>query len=558
MIRARRAVLAALLAVGAIVLSACSGLPTSGPVYPGLVAGDAPEIPDFSFQPDRPQPGASPEQIVEGFVAAATSPAGEWATASLFLAPEFRTEWAPEAGVIVDVPGSRRFSVVTDGVIQMETTTTADVDASGAYYSAEQGEAALSYELAEQEDGEWRITAAPDGIVLDADAFETVYRPYSVMYFDPTWSFLAPDVRWYPARTNIATRIAQAIIEGSPSPWLASSVVSAVPEGVGIARVTSEQGVAQVDLTGNAVEADPVTLGRLLRQLQASLMGTGVAGVELAVDGAPLAVEPAQAQSTAIDSRPLALTASGFGFVTDDELEPIPGLSDAIEGLGATAIAVGRGEDVAAVAVATGGVVRVDAAAEITTVDTRAGLADPVIDPTGTIWTVPRDQPSALRAAPAEGDPVEITGAFPGVTRVEALQVSRDGTRMAAIVTQGGRDAVVVAGIVRDAEGRPVSLGETRRVTRLEASGIDIAWLDEQTVGVVVGAGQTSAIVSHTVGGVGTVLATPSDPIAVAAGATSTSARLLTASGELYVRRGSAWQIVTGDVAVLASQMGSG
>ena len=63
----RRVILAALLAAAALALSACAGLPTSGPVAPGLPAGADAGSPDFSFRPDSPQPGATPEQIVTGF-----------------------------------------------------------------------------------------------------------------------------------------------------------------------------------------------------------------------------------------------------------------------------------------------------------------------------------------------------------------------------------------------------------------------------------------------------------------------------------------------------------
>ena len=77
----RRGILTTLLAVAALALSACAGLPTSGPVTPGLPAGTDAGNPDFSFRPDSPQPGATPEQIVTGFIRAGSGPADNRAIA---------------------------------------------------------------------------------------------------------------------------------------------------------------------------------------------------------------------------------------------------------------------------------------------------------------------------------------------------------------------------------------------------------------------------------------------------------------------------------------------
>ena len=85
----RRGILSAIVAVAALVLSACAGLPVSGPVNPGLSAGTDAGSPEFLFRPDEPQPGATPEQIVEGFIRAGSGPgpAANWEVARMFLAP---------------------------------------------------------------------------------------------------------------------------------------------------------------------------------------------------------------------------------------------------------------------------------------------------------------------------------------------------------------------------------------------------------------------------------------------------------------------------------------
>jgi hypothetical protein len=551
-----RARIVGALAALVLVLAGCAGLPSGGSVNPGLALGDAPDVPDFSFLPNRPQPGATPEQIVEGFVAAATSPTGKWEIARLFLAPD--STWQPETGVTIDRPGSRSVSMVDADTVQMTIAQTGEVDGTGAFHAADGGSATLDYELEQQDDGEWRITVAPDGIVLGEQDFRAVFTAYSVMFFDPGWKFLVPDVRWFPTRQNIATRITQAIMGGEPSAWLVGAVVSAVVDGVVLRdAVPVVQGIAQVELGAAALEADPVVLGRLLRQLQASLQGTGVAGVELLVDGTELAVEPAQTLSTAIDARPLVQTADDFGFLAEGELTTVPGLSARISEVDADSIAVGRAGRTAAVRVAAGGVVRVEDNV-VSPADDRAGLIDPALDPNDGIWSVPADQPAALRVVTEEGDTLEIGNAWPGATRIAAMQVSRDGTRIAAIITDAGRDWVTVAGIERDADGVPVALGVPERLLRLDGTGFDVAWLDDRTLGILSEGTDGTMVTEQVVGGMSTGGRGPSEAaVSVAAGPTASSARLLTTDGGLYVRRGTTWQRAADGVLVLATQLGA-
>ena len=72
---ARRGILAAVVTLCALALTACGGFPTSGPVEYGNERGSTgDESQNFAFLPNLPQPGASPAEIVEGFINAGTGP----------------------------------------------------------------------------------------------------------------------------------------------------------------------------------------------------------------------------------------------------------------------------------------------------------------------------------------------------------------------------------------------------------------------------------------------------------------------------------------------------
>ncbi|MEE2814101.1 MAG: GerMN domain-containing protein, partial [Actinomycetota bacterium] len=289
--------LAAALAA-AVVLAGCTGLPTSGPPNAGLAVGEEIEEPPFSFIADDPEPGAGPARIVEGFLDASMSPADSWKTARKFLTDDFQSTWKPDAGVTIDKSVEDRDydSTVesddedaTSAEVSVSLAQVASVDGTGAY-SADTGTANATYRLVREKGGEWRIAEAPDGVTLDVETFSQVYEKFSLKYFDPTWTHLVPDVRWFPRRAAMATTVVRALISGEPSEWLAPAVrpFSSDVEMVGDAVTVDAAQVASVPLNRAALSASPTDLARMRTQLEASLQGAGVAEVRLLVDGVPL------------------------------------------------------------------------------------------------------------------------------------------------------------------------------------------------------------------------------------------------------------------------------
>lgn len=555
----RRSIRAALVVIAALVLAACAGLPLSGPVNPGLAAGEDAGSPEFIFRPDEPQPGATPEQIVDGFIRAGSGPgpAANWEVARMFLAPSIRETWKPEASVTIDVPDDRESVSPSEGAVELSLLAVATVDSSGAY-QPDAGLTQLSFRLAQQDDGQWRITEAPDGVVIDRDVFVNVFHRYSLMYFDPTWQFLVPDVRWFPT-TNAATRIASALVNGSPSGWLSGSVVNSFPESVSLARpsVPLESGVAQVTLSAEALQLESTTLDRMQTQLTASLATASVSGAQMLVASTPLTAEPVSTRSTRVTGPPLVQTEAGFGFLSGDELTPVAGLSDAMELIAPAAIQVSPDRDFAAVRLVGGGVARVPADSPVAVVDTRSSLIDPSADPFGYIWSVPRDEPAAVTAFSTAGQQSAVADAWPGASEIVAMGVSRDGTRLAALLVTGGRSEVWIAGIVRGAEAVPVRLGEAVPLGPLAGPGSGLAWLDDTTVGVLSTEAEGPQFTEQLVGGPATATDAPQGAASVAGATSISSVRLRTDDGSLFVKRGANWQRTTIGILILATQQGS-
>ncbi|WP_396668644.1 LpqB family beta-propeller domain-containing protein [Microbacterium sp. R86528] len=541
-----------------IALSACSGLPTSSPVQEGLEPESATGVQDFSFLPDLPQPGASPAEIVEGFIRAGSGPGalGRWDRAREFLAPEFAEVWRPDTGVTIDSPGDRVYTTDDDGSITVSVVAVATVDDKGSYQRAEVGPTDLPFTLEQQEDGEWRITSARDGVVLDRDIFPSVFHEYAVAYFDPSWQYLVPDVRWFPI-SNAATRVADALVNKARSTWLEDSVVTAFPENVTmLASVPVIDGVAEIDLSDQALDADSTALDRMLTQLEASLATAGATSVSLTVGSSPIAAEAVATRSTRIAAAPLVLTDDGFGFLSGESFEPIPGLSTAVVDAAPTAIQVSADRQLAAVTQADGAVARVGADGSNLVIDERADLVDPTIDPFGVVWTVPEDRPSDVHAVNRDGSVVTIDEAWPDASTISAMAISRDGTRMAAIVMSGERQMVWVAGVTRSADGQPARLGAPITIGAVAGSGVNITWLDDTTVAALSSSDDTSSVLEQVIGGPSAVTSAAEGMTSIAGGATAATLRLHGADEAVYSKRGTNWEQTATGVIVLATQQG--
>lgn len=557
------------LALAALSLAACTGLPTSGDVNAGLELGEAPEVNDLLLVASGPPPGASPEEIVEGFLEAAITPADNWSIARAFLTPELQPTWRPGVGVSIDAAvGSRTVSSTvpeededaTSGDVKVQFDLVANVDEFGAY-SESTGASNVTFTVKRLDDGEWRIAKAPDGIVIDESRFSLVFDGYPLQYFDQSWTHLVPDVRWFPRRISIATTVTQNLIGGDPSAWLEQSVQSAFPADVELAQDTvpiDDAQVAEVALTGAAARLNQATLARMRTQLEETFEACGVhvSQVKFTVDGRALNAGVVKLRDETIDPGSLILTEDAFGAIVGDQISPIPGISEEIVGLSqdVAAIDVAADSSQAAVQLADGNVYRVSEG-RVDQFTSPATTVAPSLDPFGYTWTVAAGDPTAVQAWGSDVSAAKaVAKAWPTASSVSALRVSADGARVAAVITVGGQHWVVVAAIVRD-DGVPVELGPAKQLTRIDGAADDLVWLGATRLAVLV-PGEGAPLLTQMVGGPGTVEAAPAGADSLAGARTATGVRVRDADGTLFAHAGSAWREVASGVRVLATRAG--
>lgn len=567
--RATRMLRGLALVAAALLLPACSGLPTSGDVAVGLVLGESAQDVDFLPVASGPIQGAGPQEIVEGFLEAGITTSENWATAREFLAPALQRSWRPAAGVSIDVGTETRVlssSVAADAVedaesadVQVRLDLVAIVDEVGAYAEAP-GASPTMFALERMDDGEWRITQAPDGIVIDQPRFANVFEGYPLQYFDGGWSRLVPDVRWFPRRQSPATTVTQALIDGSPSPWLDPAVQTAFPADVQLAQdaVLITDQVAEVALTRPAVGLDQLTLSRMRTQLQETLKAAGVAvsQVRFAVDGRTLDAGVVELVSPPADVGTIVVQDGTFGRIVGDEVTEIPGITPGIAAIEQPIVSVDVAVDdsQAAVQLADGHVYLVGDGS-FDELDSRPGLIEPSLDPFGYTWTVPAGAPGALQARGSDVVEHDVANAWPNASSISELRVSSDGARVAAVVTVGQQRWVVVAAVVRDAAGIPLELGDMKQITLIPAAAAGLAWLGTERLAVLMDP-VGPQVLTQLVGGPGATEAAPEDAVSIAGARTVGGLRVVGIGGQLFAHAGSTWREIATGITVLATRAG--
>jgi hypothetical protein len=435
----------------------------------------------------------------------------------------------------------------------------ASVDADGAY-SAQTGPAKATYQLKRNDDGEWRIAKADDGIVLDAETFLRVYQKYALKYFDPSGKHLVPDVRWFPRRPAMATSIARALISGKPSGWLEPAVRTAFSDDVALAgdavQVDASQ-VASVALTRTALAASSTDLARMRTQLEASLAGVGVTEVRFTVDGVALDAGTTPVDAEIVDPGVLVLNDETFGrALTGDALEPVGELTAQIAKIADPIRAVDVSSDarLAAMQLRDGRVFAVTAGNTVL-LDDAPGLIEPSLDPFGFTWSVQRDAPASLHAWSAQRVLQPIGHAWPGAENISQLRVSSDGARVAAVVTTGGQRRVVVAAVVRGKDSQPTELGEVHEVGRLDGPARGLAWVGDDSLAVL-SSSPDPELITFVVGGPSSSSSAPDGADALSGAKTSTGLRVLSSDGAVYAQRGSSWQRSLQGILVLGTRAG--
>lgn len=238
----RRFVLA--VALGALALCiGCTTVPIAGPVQ--SVPASAPP-PGIEIAPEPPQSGVTPDRLVEGFMQAMADPEADYGVARQYLASTVREDWDPGIGAVI----YDGFVNETEGEFAVEGTLTGQLDEWGRFASAH-SPYAFAFQLV-QEEGEWRIGNAPEGVLVSRFIFERYYAHVTTYFLSRSGNYVVPDMIHLPEALLTPSRIVESQIAG-PSPKLAPAVKNAIPSSATLGprgASLDAEGTASVSLIG--------------------------------------------------------------------------------------------------------------------------------------------------------------------------------------------------------------------------------------------------------------------------------------------------------------------
>ncbi|MBB6170139.1 hypothetical protein HNR23_000199 [Nocardiopsis mwathae] len=279
-------------AVLALLLSACATVPTGGPVVEGAgrdgEAGD-PYDNYVRMLPAGPQKGVGEEGLVRGFLTDMRSFEDDHNAAREYLMPARRGDWSGNGPVLIyDDMDAVSLSVDSGGdgsssKVRVRSPQIATLDRGGQYLPAEQGKMIdVTFELARDDEGEWRIVDLPDELLLGRQDVDRAYRPLNLYYYNLDHSSLVPDPVFLPVSADKrAIRLVNKLVSG-PTDWLDPAVVSSFPEDA-TAYVAYDSGRVIVELSSEEGGGDPFGMGAQLAWTLKQL--PEVQGFSLSVNG---------------------------------------------------------------------------------------------------------------------------------------------------------------------------------------------------------------------------------------------------------------------------------
>jgi hypothetical protein len=509
--RTRRYVAMMIIVIAGLLASAgCVSVPTTGPIE--QIEGQQPSCQNgcVNVQVVPPDPSAGPKEIIEGYLRATSNYQPNYAVARQFLAPMAAEKWSPEVGVRI-----YQGSPVVQGDTVIFKRLVGQLGPDRTYMAtASEKQFKWNFGLRQGENGEWRITKPPDGLMVAEFSFKYFYQPYD-LFFVGNGRSLVPDPIYLPGLSNPAN-VASALMKGllnGPSKWLKPAVTSAIPPKttLSVDSVTITDGIAEVPLSDSVAALPDPQRSLLAAQIVYTLRQVpGVKGALIKVNQQPYRVPGSDPNSLAVPIDAIPGDLDPIPSIAGEEPYAVQGRavkqlttasdSPTLKGLPGT---LGHGKypvDALALSVTNADFAVITdrrttlrrapiTTGEPTTVLSGASeLLRPQFTRYGELWAIGRKGGrqwiwvlSAGKKVPA---PIDLP-----VEDVKAFKISPDGTRMALVRSTESGSELGLARIIRSDK---IIVDGWRRLnaTPLIDRVQDVAWLDATDL-LVLGASAT-------------------------------------------------------------------
>jgi len=499
--------------VTALVLSACTAVPSSGPVHAGQQQAPV-VVQRVGIQARPPVPGSAPDEIVSGFRFANSDTSGALGVAKSYLVDG--ASWQPAGVTVVADTGAAPTDAIAgaDSVtVKVVDTQVGQIAADGTYQPTPAGPPIeYDYQLTKdtKENGEWRITNAPPYLVLTVSQIESSYQQGYVYFLRPDEQMLVPVRVFLPVtRDQFADALLNTLLLGPPA-WLKQAVTTALPPSTRstTSEPTQVNGVTTVDLPRTVANLPAAQRNAIDAQISYTLSNTATpqqdfGSLKILAGGQPLISNPQLALQSATDWQsfdPDGLRVdfyySDVDHLTHDHLgrlvagdTGILGLTTLLAPVVAPRVASGgNGELIAGVVQESPGTQALYAGPLLAPKKLLSGSAftTPSWDSLGNLWTVQQATSSSapqVRIAPSGTATLPASVAAPDLAKlvIKELKVSRDGTRVAVLAVSTNVSQVLVGAVANDG----TTIGHFYPVAPSLTSVTDFAWASSTTLDIL-------------------------------------------------------------------------
>jgi hypothetical protein len=499
---ARFALIGALLA-SLSATSACMSMPEAGKVVEtGDEAGIQPDDP-ADIVVAGPRAGESATDIVVHFLDAMTASPINPAVARDFLTEDAAAAWDPKQRTITYADKSQP---VGSSPIDVSLIGAQHLDARGTWQGPLAPDRSTLHFVVELENGEYRIASAPNALIVPQRWFEQRFQQVLLYFFEPTAEVLVPEPVYLPRGSELPTALTRDLLLGPPD-GLARVERTFFPRGMTARPFTIEPDskVADVVLEGDASQLSTKTTELMLAQLAWTLRQVpGLTALSVSVGGEPVILgtddqefpigEGAEFDPNGILASPVPF-ALRAGLLVSGPLEAMESVSGPFgtKDYDLHDIAVDPTSNTVAAVTAAGtalvvGPVHQSSRAVEEVVSGATDLLKPSWDLAGRLWLIDRRTSGALVSV-VLGDQAPLRLEAPGITgeRVKTFLVSRDGTRLVALLDGRTQDSIVMSRIQRG-DGGLATLGPATQLP-WNADGpvdiVDIGWRSPTSIAVL-------------------------------------------------------------------------
>lgn len=280
-----------------------------------------------------PTPGQDPDLLLRGFFSAGAYPTQQYEAARAYLTEARKKSWDPAATLrVVDRVDLNTLPGSTDEERKITIRgTQVGTLGSGGVYLPENTEYESEITM-RKENGEWRIDALPDGVIIERNDLRNRYTPHDLYYFDPSGQVLVSDRRWIFNDTQSLDTIMMSLLVSGPSSTIAPGVVNQLASDAAFVGLNN----GEYQFTGLGNLDDDARL-RFAAQVVWTLANSDIGGpYTLVADGAPLLAEfPSLTLDDVADYNPQAYTNTvstlfalkdgSVSRVSSGSLSPLPG-----------------------------------------------------------------------------------------------------------------------------------------------------------------------------------------------------------------------------------------